>query len=186
MYLHCCRCFQYDLRMLLYHLGGYWLAAEGVWVNHKLVRITNMAHCSIWDICSGIWTVLHLVDTLASPTTLDYSLQVYLQTQLIITSNFLWSGPPYVSVISFDHSFHVDLQTCSIAVSKFTWSWHPRVLAILLGYCLPVYLQSYSIAISKCIFKFTRSQPSNDSKLRPSFDCTWIQSAASTYIWCRK
>ena len=91
----------------------------------------------------------------ASPNSLDYGLQVRLQTRSITIpeciSKFTRSWPPSVSPNTLDYHLQVHLQTHSITASKCisilarSRSWGTSVV--------------HSITASQCVFKYARSCP---------------------------
>jgi len=80
----------------------------------------------------------------ASPDSLDYGVQVHLQTHSITASKIALSWPPSAY-----------LQIRAITASKFKWSWPPTATPHSLDGSLQVYLHTRTIAASK----FARSRP---------------------------
>jgi len=101
-----------------------------------------------------------------APNSLDYSLQLYLQTHSITASKFTWSCPPSVSLWTQS----IKVSTCNSKVAR---SWHSRASShslhhgvqggpIMISKCLSpnfldhslqVHLRSFWIMSSQCIFK---------------------------------
>jgi len=95
----------------------------------------------------------------ASPISLDYGLQVYLQTRSITAFKFAWSWPPSASTHSLDHGLQVLLQTRSIMASKCI-SKLARFQPSSVSLNSPDYgLQVCPIIPSKCISILARSRP---------------------------
>ena len=99
-----------------------------------------------------------------SPNSLDYGLQVHLQTRSITACNFARSWPPSaylqtrsikasrgISKLARLRTSQVHLQTPSITISdcisQFTWSWPPSESPNTLNYCLQEH-QSRSLSAS--------------------------------------
>jgi len=108
---------------------------------------------------------------MASPNSLDYGLQVHLQTRPVTASKcnskLAWSQPPSASPNSLDRSLQVYLQSPSITaskcISKLAQSQQRSVSPNSLDYGLQVHLQTRSVTASKCISKLTWSRPPSAS-----------------------
>ena len=101
---------------------------------------------------------VHRLPPSTHPNSLDYGLQVHLQTRSIAASKCIskltQSLPPSASRNSLNRGLQVHLQTRLITASKFTRSWPPSAD-----------LQTRSIVASKCISKLARSRPPSASPI---------------------
>jgi len=107
----------------------------------------------------------------APPISLDYSLQVHLQTRLIMVSQciseFTRSRSPIASPTSLDHGLPVHLWVHSISVSNpisnVAESRTPSASPNSLHHSLQVHLSVSSISATECISQHTRSRPPSTS-----------------------
>jgi len=127
----------------------------------------------------GIFNLAQLRPTGASPDSLDYSVQVHLETCSIMASKartimvfhmhifkLARSQPPSLSPHSFDHGLQVYFQTCSITASKFARSCPPGACPHSLEHDPGVHIQVHPIMAPNCISKCVRLPP-------PSASPTW-------------
>jgi hypothetical protein len=107
-----------------------------------------------------------------SPNSLDYCVQVYLQTSSITITEC-------ITPTSLDYGLQVHLQTRSITLleclSKFTQSRPPRVSPNMLNYHLQVHLQTDSVMASECISEFTQSSFSGALRIAPKHGLQPVQ-----------
>jgi hypothetical protein len=96
-----------------------------------------------------------------SLSTLDFGLNVYVQTRSIMASQCIStrdrSLPQSKSLSSLDLSLQVHLQTCSITspdgISEFSGSRSPCACPNLLDHYLPVHVHTSLIMAAKCILR---------------------------------
>jgi len=108
------------------------------------------------------WRAVHRPPLSTRPISLDYGLQVHLQTRTITDSKCK-------SPNSHDRGLKVHLQTRTITASKciseFPCSRPPSASLSSLHLGLQVHLQTRSITASKCISEFTRSSSSGAPRI---------------------
>jgi len=120
----------------------------------------------------------------SSPKSLDYSLNVHLQTRSITACKFARSWPTSSSPNSLAQGLQVYLQTRSITISecisKFTRSRPPSVSPNTLGYLLQVHLQTRSIMAQSVSLSSLDHHFQARLELLSSTDCS-----RSGYTVCR-
>jgi hypothetical protein len=99
----------------------------------------------------------------ASPNSLDYTFEGYLQTYSIVASKLAQSLPPIASRNLLERGLQVNLQTRSITASKVAQSGLPIASPNSHDRGLQVHLQTPSITACKYISKLARSRPRSAS-----------------------
>jgi hypothetical protein len=118
-------------------------------------------------------SAIHRLPPSTRPNSLDYGLQVHLQTSSIAASKCISkvarSRPPIASPILLDRGLQVHLQTrsstASKCISKLARLQHPSSR----DHGLQVHLHTRLITASKCISKLARSRPSSVSLNSPDY-----------------
>jgi len=129
---------------------------------HKCSKV--MSPCPIPTVGSKVinetslstWHTVHRQLPSTHPNSLNYGLQVHLQTGSITVSKLAWSQPPSVFPNWLDYGLKIRTIMVSKCIYTLARSLPPSASPNSLDYGLEVHLQFHSITAFKCISKLAR------------------------------